>query len=90
MESDPVVERLRERIDDVDARIVAAVNERLELVDELWRHKRANGLPLVVPGREEQLLASLARVNAGPLSDDGVRALYTEILALTKRELGDG
>jgi len=85
---DPVVGRLRERIDDVDRRIVAAVNERLELVDELWRHKRANDLPLLVPDREEQLLASLGRVNGGPLSDGGLRALYTEILALTKRELG--
>jgi chorismate mutase/prephenate dehydratase len=84
---DPVVDRLRERIEDVDRRIVAAVNERLELVDELWRHKRAKRLPLVVPDREQQLLASLARVNDGPLSDDGLRALYTEILALTKREL---
>ena len=84
---DPVVGRLRERIDDVDRRIVAAVNERLELVDELWRHKRAKSLPLVVPDREQELLASLARVNDGPLSDDGLRALYTEILALTKREL---
>jgi chorismate mutase len=85
---DPVVGRLRERIDDVDRRIVAAVNERLELVDELWRHKRAHDLPLVAPDREQQLLASLGRVNDGPLSDDGLRALYTEILALTKRELG--
>ena len=83
-----MVGRLRERIDDVDRRIVAAVNERLGLVDELWRHKRANDLPLVVPDREEQLLASLARVNGGPLSDEGLRALYAEILALTKRELG--
>jgi chorismate mutase len=85
---DPVVDRLRERIDGVDRRIVAAVNERLELVDELWRHKRAHGLPLVVPDREEQLLASLGRVNDGPLSDEGLRTLYSEILALTKRELG--
>jgi len=29
-----------------------------------------------------------SRVNRGPLTDEGLRELYGELLALTKRELG--
>jgi hypothetical protein len=34
------------------------------------------------------MIAGQVAANAGPLSDDGVRAFYTELLALTKREVG--
>ena len=40
------------------------------------------------PHNEDQfLVAELQRANAGPLSDEGVRQLIEEVLALTKREL---
>jgi hypothetical protein len=34
------------------------------------------------------MLEQQARVNRGPLTADGLRALYAELLALTKREVG--
>jgi chorismate mutase len=86
--ADDVVRELREQISAVDRGIVDALNRRLELVGELWEHKRAHDLPVVAPDREAQLLDHLASENHGPLSSDGLRAIYTEILALTKRELG--
>ena len=85
--SDPVLDQLREQIAELDRSIVEAVNRRLGLVAELKRHKDANGIDFVDPQREEWLLAHLAAANGGPLSDDGLRMLYTELLALTKREL---
>jgi chorismate mutase len=42
----------------------------------------------VDPEREEWMLQYLARANRGPLSDDGLRQIFEEILDLTKRELG--
>jgi chorismate mutase len=86
-EQDPVVRDLRGRITDADRAILAAVNQRIELVRELRAHKLANDWDFVDRGREEQLLAALASENPGPLSEAGLRELFGDVLALTKREL---
>jgi chorismate mutase / prephenate dehydratase len=86
-EHDPVVRDLRERITEVDQAILEAANARLELVRELREHKIAQGWDFVDPGREERLLDALARANPGPLSEEAVRQLFIDLLALTKREL---
>jgi chorismate mutase len=85
--SDPTVRRLREEISDLDRAIVAAVNARLELVAELRRYKLENDIPFVDPERERQLLEELASINQGPLSTEGLRELFSELLDLTKREV---
>ncbi len=84
---DATVQRLREEISELDASILAAVNARIELVAALRRHKDADGLPFVDPDRERQLLDDLVRGNRGPLSDEGLRELFRELLDLTKREI---
>jgi chorismate mutase/prephenate dehydratase len=81
------IDAYRREIGVLDREILAAVNRRLELVAELKRWKDERGLPFVDPEREAQLLDELAAANGGPLSDDGVRALFVELLALIKREL---
>ena len=81
-------DELRRRIAENDAAIVAAVNLRLRLVEELWRLKQDLGAPLLDPEREERLRAALQKVNDGPLSPEGVDRLVGELLELTKRELG--
>jgi len=87
--SDPLIRRLREQIAERDRTILAAVNARLKLVAELKRHKQEQGIDFVDPEQEERLLQTLEDVNAGPLSRDGLRQLWNEILALTKREVND-
>jgi chorismate mutase/prephenate dehydratase len=86
--TDGVVDRLRSEITSVDREILAAVNRRLELVERLKRHKDEHGIAFVDPEREAQLYAERAAENDGPLSDEGLRAFYAELLALTKREVG--
>jgi chorismate mutase len=89
--TDPTVQRLRDEISELDRSILDAVNGRLELVTALRRHKREVGLPFLDPDRERQLLEDLARANSGPLSDEGLRELFSGLLDLTKREVtGDG
>ena len=67
--------------------IVAAFNERLELVMRLKRLKEELGVDFLDPERERWLLEHVAASNAGPLSDDGLRELHRELLDLTKREV---
>jgi chorismate mutase len=73
-----------------DERIVAAVNERLELVRELWRLKAELGAKRLDRERELALRATLAETNTGPLSPDGLDRLVGALLELTKRELEPG
>jgi chorismate mutase len=83
-----MMDELRDRISETDREILALVNRRLELVAELKRYKDAHGIAFVDPEREATLFAERAAENTGPLSDEGLRAFYTELLALTKREIG--
>jgi chorismate mutase len=78
---------LRGRIDQIDAAIVDAVNERLRIVAELWRVKAASGAERVDPDRERDLRAALAARNEGPLSDRGLDELVDAVRALLQREL---
>ena len=88
MTPDPEVRRLREEISRVDRSILDAVNARLALVEELKRHKETVGLAFVDPERERAILEGLVGANGGPLTEDGVRELFAEVLELTKREVG--
>ena len=81
-------EELRAEIAANDAEIVRAVNHRLRLVEELWRLKAERGDARLDPDRERRLRDGLARLNQGPLSEQGLERLVDELLALTKRELG--
>jgi chorismate mutase len=81
------IERLRAELADVDLGLVEGMNRRLRLVAELKRVKEERGIAFLDPAREEHMLGWLTGENAGPLSDEGLRQLYTELLALTKREL---
>ena len=79
---------LREEIAANDRAIVEAVNRRLRLVAELWRLKDEHGTERLDPGREQRLREELRAANGGPLSPAGLDRLVTELLDLTKRELG--
>ena len=86
-ENDPVIRQLREQLSDNDVRIVEAINARLQLVARLKRVKAERGIEFLDPAREEWMLQYLARANRGPLSAEGLREIYLELLDLTKREV---
>jgi chorismate mutase len=81
------IERLRAELSEVDRGLVDGFNRRLRLVAELKRVKEERGIGFLDPAREEYMLGWLSGENPGPLTDDGLRELYSELLALTKREL---
>jgi chorismate mutase len=83
-------DELRGEIAARDRGIVELVNERLSLVRELWAIKAKLGLDTVDPDQERRVRERLAQANGGPLTAEGLDELVTELLALTKRELGRG
>ena len=77
----------REQISGADRDLLTAINKRIELVRALHEHKRAEGIPLIDPAREQQLVVELQAANTGPLSDQGVAELFRHVLDLTRKEL---
>ena len=63
-----MIKEFRDQIAAVDRELLAAINRRLELVRALHEHKRAEGIPLQDPDREQQLVVELQAANPGPLA----------------------
>jgi chorismate mutase len=85
--ADPVLAQFREQVTDNDRAIVEAFNKRLKLVAQIKRYKETRNMSFLDPEREEWMLRYLSRANRGPLSEEGLRELYAELLDLTKREV---
>jgi chorismate mutase/prephenate dehydratase len=84
---DTTIVKLRREITAVDQELLGAVNRRIEIVAQLHEHKQQEGIPLRDLEREEELIRELQAGNPGPLSDDGVAALFHFVLDLTRTEL---
>jgi chorismate mutase len=87
---DPLIKQLRQQISDTDRSLVDSFNARLRLVARLKSYKESRGIDFLDPEREEWMLQYLSRANRGPLSQDGLKELFDEILDLTKREVQRG
>lgn len=76
------INRLREAIDALDERVVALLNERARLAQEIGRLKGSG--PIYHPQREAEVLrrvAEASRAANGPLTADGLGKIYTEVMS---------
>ena len=77
--------RLRQRINALDRRIVALLNERAELGREVGRAKAAIGRRAIRDGdREREVLLRVTMANEGPLPQADLLALYRRLIAATR------
>jgi chorismate mutase-like protein len=74
------LEEFRVRIDEVDRRIVALLNERTSVVEDIGRVKREAHLPIYEPKREDQVFANITQANHGPISQEAVRRIFERII----------
>lgn len=72
---------LRERIDEIDDKILEILNRRAQTVIEIGNLKRTTKQQFYSPARERQILERLTAHNKGPFPNDALRALYREILS---------
>ena len=70
----------RQRIDDIDRKLVELLNERSRCALEIGKLKQAQNLPLYQPDREREVLENAERSNPGPLSDAAIRRLFERII----------
>jgi chorismate mutase-like protein len=74
------LEEFRVQIDDVDRRIVALLNERTSVVQDIGRVKREAQLPIYEPKREDQVFANITACNHGPITQEAVRRIFERII----------
>jgi len=81
----PELRRLRRRIDALDRRIVALLNERAGLAREAGRAKAAAGRRAIRDAeREREVLLRVTMANAGPLPQADLLALYRRLMTATR------
>ncbi|HUB26658.1 MAG TPA: prephenate dehydratase [Tepidisphaeraceae bacterium] len=71
----------RAKIDDCDRQIVRLLNERAKVVVEIGKLKQISGTPVYAPDREKAVLENIRKLNAGPLSDRCLEAVYRELMS---------
>ena len=74
------LEKCRVLVDDVDRRIVALLNERTSVVQDIGRVKRQTQMPIYEPKREDQVFANISASNRGPLTEEAVRRIFERII----------
>jgi chorismate mutase-like protein len=77
--------RCRERIDQIDRRLVDLLNERTSIVEEIGRVKKDAKLAIYEPKRENQVFENIGAHNAGPLTADGVKRIFERIIDEMRR-----
>lgn len=81
----PELRRLRHRIDALDRKIVALLNERAELAREAGRAKHATGRRAIRDAeREREVLLRVTISNEGPLPQADLLALYRRLMTATR------
>ncbi len=79
--SPPDLLALRERIDAVDRELLAALNRRAALAQQVGELKKREGSVAFRPEREAQVIDGLKRSNTGPLRTDSIAPIWREIMS---------
>jgi chorismate mutase/prephenate dehydratase len=71
----------RKAIDKLDAQIVRLLNERTQHVLQIGEIKLKAGEEIYVPHRERAVFERVCKLNQGPITNDGLRAIYREVMS---------
>lgn len=75
---------LRERIDAIDAQLIALLNQRAAVALEVGEVKKHFNAPVFRPEREQQVIARLQSMSEGPLAAEHISAIWREIMAASR------
>ena len=78
------MEKLREHIDELDAELLALLNERAKCVMKIGAIKQKEKTEVFVPQREIELLDRLTSLNQGPMTEEMVLHIFQEIIDTLK------
>ncbi len=73
--------QLRHKIDGIDAKVVALLNERADISLEIGKTKIKGNKSIYSPEREAQVLAHIRSLNKGPMVQGAFEAIYREVMS---------
>jgi len=76
----------RAQIDAIDAELVDLFRRRMAVTEQVGAYKLAQGLPVLDPEREREVLAKKSAMVDDPLLKADVAALYETIMGLSRRQ----
>ena len=79
--STPDLASLRVQIDALDQELLALLNKRAHVAEQVGEVKRREGSPFYRPDRVAQVIAKIQGRNPGPLKDGHVAAIWREIMS---------
>jgi chorismate mutase-like protein len=75
----------RRRIDELDQKLVALLNERAAAAQAIGRLKRQTDMAIYEPDREKEIFQNIRRANRGPLPDRELIQLYERIIDVMRK-----
>jgi chorismate mutase / prephenate dehydratase len=75
------IEKLRQAIDVIDEDIMDLINQRLLLAVQIGGLKKQGDIQIADKRRETEIMDRLLEKNKGPLDDDGLRNIFSAIIA---------
>jgi len=84
MPNEKSLETLRNRIDEIDRKLLNLINDRITTAGEIGADKASRGEAVYRPEREAAVFRRLLELNPGPLSHDAVKAIFGEIISCAR------
>ena len=82
--SEPDLRSIREKIDEIDSRLVELLSRRAALAIEIGTLKGRDGKPFFTPEREQEIFSKLDKTNPGPLQTRQLSAIFREIISAAR------
>ena len=79
--SDDKLKPLRDQIDVIDAQLLALLNERARVAQQVGHVKAETNAPVFRPEREAQVLSRVADTNPGPLLSSDLQSIFREVMS---------
>jgi chorismate mutase len=83
MKPESALEKLAEcrmHIDRIDLQLLALLNERTRIVEQIGRVKKENSFAVYEPKREEEVFRNVVEHNSGPLPSEAVRRIFERVI----------
>ncbi len=74
----------RQKIDELDRRMVDLLNQRAHAAREIGKLKRNTSMPIYEPHREKMIFENVRKANHGPLPDEDIHHVYERVIEVMR------
>ncbi len=80
------LKELREKIDEIDEKIVALYEERMKISEKVAEYKIANGMEVLDKEREKEKIRKVRGLTHDDFNAEGVAGLFEHIMAMSRKK----